>query len=983
MTAETVLADEVITTPDLNEIYRREGYLQPITLGQHLARWARQYGPNVALIDSTGRYTYADLDAWADRLATGFGGLGIRPGDVVLVQLPNCAAFAAVLFGLLRIGAVPMLAMPSQRLHDLEKLAEQGLPVACIMPDRFLGFDYRPMAEALKQSNPQLRHIIVDGEASGNVQLRTLETTPVTSHTEPDPFGTALLLQSGGTTGTPKLIPRTHADYAYNAQASANLCGLNAESVYLAALPIAHNFPLCCPGLIGILSVGGRVVMSRTPSTDDAFPLIEREKVTVTALVPALVQLWLQSGAQDDTDISSLQLLQVGGARLQADLAAQVTPTLGCRLQQVFGMAEGLLCYTRLNDPDEVIFNTQGRPLSPHDDLRIVDADGNDVAAGETGELITRGPYTIHTYYLGDRYNAGAFTPDGYYRSGDIVRRTPQGNILVEGRLKEQINRAGEKIATAEIEQLLRDHPDIQDTVVIAVPDTELGERSCAFIIPVDNTPSLPQLHTYLRSRNLSRNKLPDQLESIAAWPLTTVGKIDKKRLRQLAGHSVTRQRFLEKTVVMQSSPLDMAADIARILGDARYTIYEHQGQWSIGIDSLAEIAVYTDHVTLDTEGHHQRWPMSCFASTLSQATDALPFEDFRLYGVARFELARLIHDLPVSDSQPLLQLTVPAIELRIEQEQVVVRATQQRLLEEWAHRLSTLASGEVVEQTVSAPALADIRNADADAYKERVAAAVRQIHAGDYEKIILSRSVPVTVPIDIVASYLAGRRANQPARSFLLQRDDMQCAGFSPETVVEVAADGWISTQPLAGTRRIGDSEEDTERLCNELQNDTKEIAEHAVSVRLAIEELQQVCAADSVQVAQFMQVCRRGTVQHLGSRVRGQLGPDKTAWHAFQALFPAVTASGIPKHESIDAIGRLEPFARGLYSGCVLIADSNGALDAALVLRSLFRQQDRTWLHAGAGVVALSTPERELEETFEKLTSVAHFLVEAKRPA
>jgi len=812
--------------------------------------------------------------------------------------------------------------------------------------------------------------------------LQALAQTPTTLPNEPDPFGTALLLQSGGTTGTPKLIPRTHADYAYNAQASANLCGLTAESVYLAALPIAHNFPLCCPGLIGTLSVGGRVVMSRTPSTDDAFPLIEREKVTVTALVPALVQLWLQSGAEDDTDISSLQLLQVGGARLPADLAEQVGPTLGCRLQQVFGMAEGLLCYTRLDDPDEVIFNTQGRPLSPHDDLRIVDADGNDVAAGEAGELITRGPYTIHSYYSADRFNAGAFTTDGYYRSGDIVRRTPQGNILVEGRLKEQINRAGEKIATAEIEQLLRDHPDVQDTVVIAVPDATLGERSCAFIIPGANTPSLRQLHAFLHTRNLARHKLPDQLETISAWPLTTVGKIDKKRLLQLADQSVTRQRYIEKHLPIDRAPLEMAVNIARSLDDVDYTVYEHGGQWSIGIGSMADIAVHADHITLDSQGHHQSWPMACFATSLSQAIDALPFEGFRLYGIARFELARLIHGLPVSDSQPLVQLMVPAVELRIEQEQVVIRATEQNLLDEWAARLIQL---PVIEDNLqsTAPLLADIRNADADAYKQRVASAVEHIHAGDYEKIILSRTVPVTGPIDLTASYLTGRRANQPARSFLLRHDDLQCAGFSPETVVEVAADGWISTQPLAGTRKVGNTEEDTRRLSNELQNDTKEIAEHAVSVRLAIEELQQVCAPDSVHVAQFMQVCRRGTVQHLGSRVRGRLGSGKTAWHAFQALFPAVTASGIPKHEAIDAIGRLEPFSRGLYSGCVLISDSNGSLDAALVLRSLFRQQDRTWLHAGAGVVALSTPERELEETFEKLTSVAHFLVEDKRPA
>lgn len=982
MTADTVLAEAAVTMPTLREIYRQEGYLQPVTLGRHLRQWAQQYATNVALVDATGKFTYADLDSWADRLAAGFQDLGIRQGDVVLVQLPNSAAFAAVLFGLLRMGAIPLLAMPSQRLHDLEKLADQGHPVACVMPERFLGFDYRPLAQALKEGCPQLQHIIIDGDAAGEVALTSLEQVPAASHDEPDPFGTALLLQSGGTTGTPKLIPRTHADYAYNAQASARLCGLTADCVYLAALPIAHNFPLCCPGLIGALSMGGRVVMSRTPSTDETFPLISRERVTVTALVPALVQLWLQARLDDDTDISSLQLLQVGGARLSADLAEQVTPTLGCRLQQVFGMAEGLLCYTRLDDPDEVIFNTQGRPLSPHDELRIVDADGNDVAAGQTGELITRGPYTIRSYYKGDRFNAGAFTHEGYYRSGDLVRRTPQGNVVVEGRLKEQINRAGEKIATAEIEQLLRDHPDVEDAVVIAVLDAELGERSCAFIIPGANTPTLQELHAFLRTRNLPRHKLPDQLETIPAWPLTNVGKIDKKHLQQLAGQSVLTQHYLEMTIPIDRAPLELAVDIVRHLGDTRYTVYEHREQWCIGIGSLADVVLHANQITLNSQGKRHTWPMQQFAASLSQAIGAIPFEGFRLYGAARFELARLIHGLPVPDTQPLLQLAAPAVELRLEQGKAVIRAIDKNLLDSWVTRLGQLPASEDTAQSTDS-SIADIRHADAAAYKQRVAAAVKQIHAGDYEKIILSRAVPVSGPIDIAASYLAGRRGNQPARSFLLQQENFQCAGFSPETVVEVDANGWISTQPLAGTRKIGESEEDNKRLSKELQNDTKEIAEHAVSVRLAIEELQQVCAADSVHVAQFMQVCRRGTVQHLGSRVKGRLDTGKTAWHAFQALFPAVTASGIPKYAAIEAIGQLEPAPRGLYSGCVLIADSNGALDAALVLRSLFRQQDRTWLHAGAGVVAMSTPERELEETYEKLTSVAHFLVGAKRPA
>ncbi|MBN3729112.1 salicylate synthase, partial [Burkholderia sp. Ac-20379] len=275
------------------------------------------------------------------------------------------------------------------------------------------------------------------------------------------------------------------------------------------------------------------------------------------------------------------------------------------------------------------------------------------------------------------------------------------------------------------------------------------------------------------------------------------------------------------------------------------------------------------------------------------------------------------------------------------------------------------------------------IAGADAAPYRQRVARAVEQIEARDYDKVIASRAVPVSGALDLVASYQKGRLANQPARSFLLRRDAFACAGFSPETVVEVATDGGVSTQPLAGTRALGDTPEQEAQLRADLLRDPKEIAEHAVSVKLAVDELLPVCAPDSVQVAEFMQICRRGTVQHLGSRVRGRLAEGRSAWDAFAALFPAVTASGIPKREAIDAIGQLEPGPRGLYSGCVMIADSDGLLDAALVLRSVFVDGGRAWLQAGAGVVAMSTPERELEETREKLTSVSRFLAGAETQA
>ena len=432
--------------------------------------------------------------------------------------------------------------MPAHRENDLAGLCDLAKPVAIFTVEKFLGFNHFQLAVTLKSKQTSIANIIIDGDLDGAIGLSELEE-PSIDLPDPDSMDPALLLLSGGTTGTPKLIPRTHADYAYNARASAEVCGFNKDTVYLAALPIGHNFPLACPGVLGTLSVGGTVVMAKTPGSDETFPLIEREKVTATALVPPLVKLWLSSREWDASDLSSLSLLQVGGSRFDPEIARQVEPAFGCHLQQVFGMAEGLLCYTRLDDDNDVIINTQGRPLCQDDDVRIVDADGQPVPVGEIGELHVKGPYTLRGYYNAEIHNATAFTADGYYQSGDLVRMRADGNIVVEGRIKEQINRAGEKIAVAEIEQHLNEHPSIDSCVLIPVPDKRLGERSCVFVNVAQPPVTLQHIHQYLQEKGVARYKFPDQLEPIEQWPLTAVGKIDKKRLLHLAANDLPAER--------------------------------------------------------------------------------------------------------------------------------------------------------------------------------------------------------------------------------------------------------------------------------------------------------------------------------------------------------------------------------------------------------------------------------------------------------
>lgn len=966
--------------------YLSLGYWHKLSLSAELTNWCKQYTDNIAIIAGNRQLTYQALGQQVELLAAGFYQLGVKPKDRVLLQLPNCIGFVTSLFALIRIGAVPILAMPSQRQQDIHALCELAEPKLYIVPNKFLGTDYQPLVDDITSSFPTIQVINIDTEQDPEITLTNYHSSLPYEVTEAYYLDPAILLLSGGTTGTPKLIPRTHADYCYNARTMADICQIDSHSVYLNVLPIAHNFSLSCPGLLGVLSKGGSIVLSKTTSFDEAFTLIEQHKVTITAVVPPLAQLWANAREWDDTDISSLQLIQVGGSRLEASIAKQIKQTMNCQLQQVFGTAEGLICCTRLDDSDEVIFNTQGRPISPHDQILIVDEHDQPVAAEATGEMITKGPYTIHGYYRAAKHNKTSFTKDHYYRMGDLVRLTSEGNVVVEGRIKEQINRAGEKIAAAEIEQKLIDHPQIESCAVVAVKDERLGERTCAFIITDNKQITLTNIRDFLKQQGMALYKLPDQLEHLTSWPLTSVGKIDKRRLSTVGEQQMKineSQHYFEQTINLTTPPLDIAVALINTNLNQQYAVYEHNGEWSVGLGNAAQLIVYPDKTILHYDGQQQQWNKLEIIDNINDALATLPIANWRAYGASKFELAHIFHDpdyLPNND-EIVLQLFIPEQEARFTQGQTLLRSLTEQGLSQLTATLEQIDkqnhSASDAKNTF-ADSETTIRQTDAALYKEKVAIAVNEIKTGQYQKIILSRKVPIPADIDLIASYQLGRKHNTPARSFAINFNDLQLIGFSPETVVEVNHQGIVTTQPLAGTRAlIKDDPEQSNRLYNELINDTKEIAEHAVSVKLAFEELEPVCEQQTVTVPQFMTVSKRGTVQHLASRVKGKLKPNLTAWHAFKSLFPAVTASGIPKREALAAIRQHETTKRGSYSGSVMIVDSNGSLDAALVLRSLYHQNGQVWLQAGAGIIDQSQPERELEETIEKLSCISRYLV------
>lgn len=523
-------ADHTPWPPEVAARYRARGHWRGQTFGALLTSLVAAYADRTAVVGGDTRWSFAELDARAHRIAAGLLGSGLVPGDRAVLQLPNVPEFLPVVFGMWRAGVLPVFALPAHRHSELRHFAEQSGAAALVTTGVHERHDHAATARAVAAEVDSVRRVLV----VGSQEFDALAATAPRELPDPDPEGIAFLQLSGGSTGLPKLIPRTHDDYLYSVRESARICGLRPDSVHLAALPVAHNYPLSSPGVLGALHAGAATVMAPRPDADTVFRLIEAEGVTLTGVVPPLAAAWVQAAARTERDLSSLEVLLVGGAKCGRELAERIGPALGCRLQQVFGMAEGLVCYTRLDDPEEVVLATQGRPVSPDDELRVVDPDtGEDVPPGETGALLTRGPYTIRGYYRAAEHNAAAFTPDGFYRTGDLVRRTTGGQVEVVGRAKEQINRGGEKVAAEEVENHLMAHPGVLDAAVVAVPDPYLGERTCAWVVPAaEPAPTGPELRRFVRERGVAAFKVPDLVRVVALFPVTGVGKTSKRELR-------------------------------------------------------------------------------------------------------------------------------------------------------------------------------------------------------------------------------------------------------------------------------------------------------------------------------------------------------------------------------------------------------------------------------------------------------------------
>src|SRR3954468_1412464 len=523
--------------PEFAARYRARGYWQDKSLAQEFATVFSKQADRVALVDGDRTFTYRQIDALTDNLALNLLELGLKPLDRVVPTLPNIAEFVLLYFALQKIGAIPIAALVTHRYAEISQFVQLSGASTCVYPERQGDFEFEPTIQRIRDESPTLRYCIDLPMLRELIELPAPLPQSRLAGVSIAPTDPCIFQLSGGTTGIPKLIPRTHNDYAYNSKTAAPVCGVSADSVLLLALPIAHNLPLACPGIQGYFFQGGKVVLSGSTRPEEMFRLIEQHRVTHIKVVPALLIRLINDPAIGKYDLSSVKLIQSGGQRMQPEVRLRTHQLIpSCFVQENFGMSEGMLFFVRLDDPQEVKLETCGRPICPDDEVLLLDDDDRPVPEGEVGELTCRGPYTLRGYYGVPEYNKKQFTREGFYRSGDLMRRHPSGNYIVEGRKKDLINRGGEKISAEEIENLILSHPAVQNVACVPLPDADLGEKMCAcLVLRKGHSLSLEALVSYLKTKEIAKFKLPERMMVVDDFPVSTFGKVSKKALSELA----------------------------------------------------------------------------------------------------------------------------------------------------------------------------------------------------------------------------------------------------------------------------------------------------------------------------------------------------------------------------------------------------------------------------------------------------------------
>jgi 2,3-dihydroxybenzoate-AMP ligase len=524
--------------------YNKLRWWSGLTFGDLLDRAAEIHPEKEAFVDGKTRLTYGEAREKTDRLAIGLMDSGIQPMDRALVQLPNWNEFVLAYFALQKIGAVTVLLIDRYRQFEINRLISLTGATSWIVASRYKNTDYLPIIHDVRKEHPEMKHVITvrgEGDPKPFTSLESLiEKTELTkdnlrrlAERRPDPMQVAHMGPTGGTTGAPKIVPRTHNSLINGIEYCSKAWEQSIEDVNLLAGPIGHDLTFS-KGFMGSVVTLGKVVFLDSTENRDICETIQREKVTSIIWVPTLAQRMLQFEALHQYDLSSLKKMHSAGGASHPDLVKEVSEKLNMKFFNGYGGTEGMTTITRPRDSLEVICTTVGRPTCPFDTYKVIDQKGKTLPVGAEGELVLKGPGVFTGYYNNPEENGKVFTRDGFFRTGDLARINEKGYITLTGRIKEMINRGGESISATEIERLITRHPGVAAVAVIPMPDPLMGERVCAYIQPKAGARlTFEEVISFLKGQKASVLQLPERIEFIDAMPYTGVQKMDKRALQE------------------------------------------------------------------------------------------------------------------------------------------------------------------------------------------------------------------------------------------------------------------------------------------------------------------------------------------------------------------------------------------------------------------------------------------------------------------
>ena len=544
-------------TDDEIEKYVSKGFFPNKTVGDLLDRNAETFPNKLAIADDNTEVTWKEVQTRTNRLAIHLLKKGITYGDFFILQLPNVVEFLFMYFALNRIGAIPVMCLPRHRRLEIEhELGAHKAKGICVAVGE--KFDYAGMVEEIRPNHSSLKVLLsVGGEApKGWYAIEDLLKEEVErdhpkdylDQFRPDPNDICTEQLSGGTTGVPKGIPRTHNDYLCGWDYVGRANGCTDESVGLVAIPVAHNASMeniCGPAIY----IGGTIILCRSPKPEENFQMVEKYKVTHTLIIPVQIIYWKEAfELVKKYDVSSFKVIAAGGQKVRPELVEWCIDVFGVHFVNNFGMAEGPQILTRWDSPKEVTMYTVGKPIivAPDVQIKLVDDNSQEVARGEVGELILKGPLNFKGYFQADEENKKAFDHQGFFHTGDLMSLREDGSYVVEGRKKDTVLRGGENVYPERVEDKLKTHPKVANCAAVGMPDPILGEKLCAVVQTVEGEEiSFDEMVGFLKEKGMAIFQLPERLEIVEGWPLTAVNKIDKARLRA----HVTAKLFQEKII--------------------------------------------------------------------------------------------------------------------------------------------------------------------------------------------------------------------------------------------------------------------------------------------------------------------------------------------------------------------------------------------------------------------------------------------------